>query len=122
MNPYVGIIQIRCAGLSGCLLSAERLPVFVTLHDKTKPSACQGGNAKSSPLCRTGTLQGRGFELYTRCVKQERELVRAKILNVTGGRDETFQTHRVPPAAARAFSHSLLYFGCIWDAGMVQLK
>ena len=29
MNPYVGIVQIRYAGLSGCLLSAERLPVFV---------------------------------------------------------------------------------------------
>ena len=29
VSPYVGIVQIRYAGLSGCLLSAERLPVFV---------------------------------------------------------------------------------------------
>ena len=122
MNPYVGIVQIRCAGLSGCLLSAERLPVFVILHDRTKPPACQGRNVKSSPLCGTGTLHGCGFRLYTRCVKQKRELVSAKILNVTGGRDEPFQTHRVPPAAARAFSHLLLYFGCNRASGMIQLR
>lgn len=122
MNPYVGIVQIRCAGLSGCLLSAERLPVFVTLHDRTKLPACQGRNVKSSPLCGTGTLHGCGFRLYTRCVKQRREPVSAKILNVTGGRDEPFQTYRVPPAAACAFSHLLLYFGCNRASGMIQLR
>ena len=135
MNPYVGIVQIRCAGLSGCLLSAERLPVFVHFmigrnrrlcHSRSRSPYqaywCQGRNVKSSPLCGTGTLHGCGFRLYTRCVKQRREPVSAKILNVTGGRDEPFQTYRVPPAAARAFSHLLLYFGCNRASGMIQLR
>lgn len=118
MNPYVGIIQIRCAGLSGCLLSAKAAPRVCSLHDRTKPPACQGRNIKSSPLCGTGTLHGCGFRLYTRCVKQKRELVSAKILNVTGGRDEPFQAHRIPSAAARAFSHLLLYFGFWLQSGL----
>ena len=112
--------------VANVLLAAGGSPIMSDdaddVEDRTKPPACQGGNVKSSPLCGTGTLHGCGFRLYTRCVKQKRELVSAKILNVTGGRDEPFQTHRVPPAAARAFSHLLLYFGCNRGAGMIQLR
>ncbi len=122
MNPYVGIVQIRYAGLSGCLLSAKAAPRICRTYHRPNGAACQGGNVKSSTLCRTGTLHTRGFRLYTRCVKQEHELVRARIPNITGGRDEAHETHWVPPAAARAFSHLLLYFGCNRASGMIQLK
>lgn len=112
----------QVCGSKRMLTLSRAAPRVCSLHDRTKPPACQGRNVKSSPLCGTGTLHGCGFRLYTRCVKQRRELVSAKILNVTGGRDEPFQTHRVPPAAACAFSHLLLYFGCNRDSGMIQLR
>ena len=112
----------QVCGSKRMLTLSRAAPRVCSLHDRTKPPACQGRNVKSSPLCGTGTLHGCGFRLYTRCVKQKRELVSAKILNVTGERDEQFQTHRVPPAAARAFSHLLLYFGCNRASGMIQLK
>ncbi len=112
----------QVCGSKRMLTLSRAAPRVCSLHDRTKPPACQGRNVKSSPLCGTGTLHDCGFRLYTRCVKQKRELVRAKILNITGGRDEPFQTHRVPPAAARAFSHLLLYFGCNRASGMIQLR
>ena len=157
----------QVCGSKRMLTLSRAAPRVCSLHDRTKPPACQGRNVKSSPLCGTGTLHGCGFRLYTRCVKQKRELVRAKILNVTGekmnhrphqrhrarrpddprpagqclacaGRHDPHELRRargqrVNPlfkaissaraaAAARAFSHLLLCFGCNRASGMIQLK
>lgn len=157
----------QVCGSKRMLTLSRAAPRVCSLHDRTKPPACQGRNVKSSPLCGTGTLHGCGFRLYTRCVKQKRELVRAKILNVTGGRDEPSASSTAPcatdrrsstrragltragrhdphelrrargqranphfkaissaraAAAARAFSHLLLCFGCNRASGMIQLK
>lgn len=94
----------QVCGSKRMLTLSRAAPRVCSLHDRTKPPACQGRNVKSSPLCGTGTLHGCGFRLYTRCVKQKRELVRAKILNVTGGRDEPSASSTAPCATARRSS------------------
>ena len=59
----------QVCGSKRMLTLSRAAPRVCSLHDRTKPPACQGRNVKSSPLCGTGTLHGRGFRLYTRCVK-----------------------------------------------------